>query len=232
MPRNTLTREQIVRTAVDLLDEEGLEGLNMRNLGKRLDSAATAVYWHVKNKDDLVLLAGDLVWHEIALPEEPADRAHWRSAAVDLAVGLRAMFGRHPWLVQAFGSHLFHGPGKARYDDHCLALHEAAGFAPADADRIAAAVFTHVLGGALGDAAAVSLDRRLRRDGQDPQEQLDATMARAVEVAREFPRLRARLDGPEALDYAAAPGAEFEEALRALLDGLAARLGGGPDAQR
>ena len=33
MPRDTLTREQIVRAAVDLLDSEGLEGLNMRALG-------------------------------------------------------------------------------------------------------------------------------------------------------------------------------------------------------
>jgi hypothetical protein len=40
-------REHIVQAAVDLLDAEGLEGLNIRALGKRLDSAATAVYWHV-----------------------------------------------------------------------------------------------------------------------------------------------------------------------------------------
>jgi len=40
-----LTREQIVEAAIKLLDAEGLEGLNMRGLGKRLGSAATAVYW-------------------------------------------------------------------------------------------------------------------------------------------------------------------------------------------
>ncbi|ADI08159.1 putative transcriptional regulator, TetR family protein [Streptomyces bingchenggensis BCW-1] len=222
MPRNTLTRDQIVRTAVELLDEEGLEGLNMRSLGKRLDSAATAVYWHVKNKDDLVLLAGDLVWHEIELPEP--DAADWRSAAVSLAVDLHAMFERHPWLVQAFGSYLFYGPGKARYDDHCLALYEQAGFAPADADQVAAAVFTYVLGNALGGAAMVSLNRRLSRDGQDTQELIGATMAKAAEVAQEFPRLRARLAEPYAADYAAAPEQTLERGLRALLAGLEAQL--------
>jgi len=36
MPRDTLTREQIVSAAIDLLDAEGLEGLNMRALGQRL----------------------------------------------------------------------------------------------------------------------------------------------------------------------------------------------------
>lgn len=83
MPRDTLTQEQIVRTAVRLLDEEGLEGLNMRSLGKRLGAAATAVYWHVKNKDDLVLLAADRVWQEVELP--PLDPEDWRSTATAMA---------------------------------------------------------------------------------------------------------------------------------------------------
>ncbi|MCU7827234.1 TetR/AcrR family transcriptional regulator [Kitasatospora sp. DSM 101779] len=223
MPRNTLTRDQIIRTAVELLDEEGLEGLNMRSLGKRLDSAATAVYWHVKNKDELVLQAADLVWHEIELPD-PGLPEDWCEAAIALAVDLHEMFERHPWLVQAFGSYLFYGRGKARYDDHCLALYERAGFAPADADRIAASVFTYVLGNGLGLAATVSLNRRLSRDGQDPQELIAATMAKAAEVAQEFPRLRARLAEPIAADYAAAPEHTLERGLRALLAGMEAEL--------
>jgi AcrR family transcriptional regulator len=61
MPRDTLTREQIVGAAIDLLDADGLEGLNMRALGQRLGSAATAVYWHVGSKDNLIALAADQV---------------------------------------------------------------------------------------------------------------------------------------------------------------------------
>lgn len=94
MPRDTLTRDQIVQTAIELLDAEGLEGLNMRSLGKRLDSAATAVYWHVKSKDNLVVLAGDQVWNEIRLPD--LGTVGWRSAATSAATDLYAMFTRHP----------------------------------------------------------------------------------------------------------------------------------------
>ncbi|MFE2143700.1 TetR/AcrR family transcriptional regulator [Streptomyces sp. NPDC059456] len=220
MARDTLTREQIVGTAVELLDDEGLEGLNMRSLGKRLGAAATAVYWHVKNKDDLVVLAGDHVWREIELPAIAADR--WREAAVAMADGLYGMLGRHPWLVQALGSYLFHGPGKARYDDHSLAVYEAAGFAAADADRAAGAVFTYVLGNAVGASAQASLTRRLGRDGGDPQERFRETITRATEVALQFPRLRARVDGAAA-GYNAAPDNTYETGLQALLDGLAAR---------
>ncbi|MEU7804235.1 TetR/AcrR family transcriptional regulator C-terminal domain-containing protein [Micromonospora arborensis] len=220
MPRDTLTREQIIQTAIELLDEEGLEGLNMRSLGKRLGAAATAVYWHVKNKDDLVVLAGDHVWDEIDLPD--LDALDWRTAATSMAAALHAMLSRHPWLVQALGTHLFYGPGKARHDDHSLAVYEAAGFTGADADQAAAAVFTYVLGNVLGASATTSLMRRLSRDGGDPHEALRDTMAKATEVATRFPRLRARLETPAA-DYNAAPEDTFQFGLQALLDGLADR---------
>ncbi|NGN66540.1 TetR family transcriptional regulator [Streptomyces sp. A7024] len=223
MARDTLTRDQIVRTAVELLDDDGLEGLNMRALGKRLGAAPTAVYWHVKTKDELVLLAGDRVWDEIELAD-PGAPDDWRTAATQLAAGLHALFARHPWLVQAFGSYLFYGPGKARFDDRCLAVYESAGFTAPQADRAAAAVFTYVLGSALAGAADVSLARRLNRQG-DAEEQIRRTMAKAREVAAEFPRLRARLDTP-ADDYNAAPEQTFEHGLQALLDGLAAAPGG------
>ncbi|MFF4324347.1 TetR/AcrR family transcriptional regulator [Streptomyces sp. NPDC001568] len=224
MARDTLTQEHIVLTAIELLDEEGLEGLNMRSLGKRLGTAATAVYWHVKNKDNLVLLAGDHVWHEIELPDPEA--VGWRAAAGSMALGLHAMLGRHAWLVPAFGSYLFHGPGKARYDDLSLAVYEAAGFTGPEADRAAGTVFTYVLGSALGASAEASLTRRLGRDGGDPQELIRETVAKATEVAMRFPRLRTRVDGPAATAYAAAPEQTFEFGLRILLAGLEAEFTG------
>src|SRR5262245_46408538 len=163
MPRDTLTREQIIEVAIKLLDAKGLENLSMRALGKRLRSAATAVYWHVGSKSNLVALAGDQAWKEIALPNLTA--TGWRTAAAQMATDLHAMLIRHPWLVQSFGSLLLFGPGKARHDDHSLAIFEAAGFTGVQADQAAAAVFTFVLGNALGPAAAASLTRKLSRRG-------------------------------------------------------------------
>jgi AcrR family transcriptional regulator len=223
MPRDTLTREQIVKAAIDLLDSEGLEGLNMRALGRRLGSAATAVYWHVGSKDNLIALAGDQVWNEVGLPDPTA--TGWRAAAAQMATDLHAMLTRHPWLVQAFGSYVVFGPGRARHDDHSLALYEAAGFTGAQADRAMATVFTYVLGNALGPAAAASLRRKLGRDGGDAEERLRDHLARARKIATQFPQLRARLD-TAAADYAAAPEHSFEFGLQAILDGLEAQLTG------
>ncbi len=224
MPRDTLNREQIVKAAVDLLDDEGLDGLNMRALGKRLDSAATAVYWHVGSKENLIALAGDSAWSELALPD-PATTS-WRAAATQLATELRAMLTRHPWLVRAFGSYVVFGPGKARHDDCGLAIFEAAGFTQMQADQASASLFTFVLGNALGAAAADSLGRKLRRDGAGAEEQMRDSMARATEIASRYPRLRARLETASA-GYAAAPAETFEYGLAALLDGIEARLAAG-----
>jgi AcrR family transcriptional regulator len=225
MPRDTLTSEQIVKAAIDLLDTEGLEGLNMRSLGKRLGSAATAVYWHVGSKANLIALAADQAWNEIALPDLTA--VDWRTAAAQMATDLHAMLTRHPWLVQAFGSLLLYGPGKARHDDHSLAVYEAAGFTDVQAAQAATTVFTFVLGNALGPAAAASLTRKLSRDGGDPEEQMRDSMAKAREIATQFPRLRGRIESAAA-DYAAAPENSFEFGLHAILDGLQAQRSARP----
>jgi AcrR family transcriptional regulator len=221
MPRDTLTREKIVKAAIELLDSDGLEGLNIRALGTRLGSAATAIYWHVDSKDNLIALAADQAWNEIALPDLTA--VGWRDAAMTMAVGLHAMLTRHPWLVQAFGSFLLFSPGKARHDDHTLAIYETAGFSGPQADQASAAVFTFVLGNALGAAAATSLTRTLSRQGGNAEELIQDHMAKATEIAARFPRLRARIDNA-ATDYAAAPEGSFEFGLRAILDGLEAEL--------
>ncbi|MEV6946260.1 TetR/AcrR family transcriptional regulator C-terminal domain-containing protein [Streptomyces sp. NPDC051172] len=222
MPRDTLTADRIVRAAIELLDDEGLDGLNMRSLAKRLGSAATAVYWHIKTKDDLVRLASDEIWREVELPDP--DATDWRTAATAHANSMHAMLTRHPWLVQAFGSHLLHGPGQARHNDLSLAIYEKAGFAVADADQAAGAMFTFVLGSALGPAAQVSLNRRLSKDGADAEQLMADAMARATETAMQFPRLRERLDTPAATEYAAAPDYTFAFGLQSLLDGFEAAL--------
>ena len=221
MPRDTLTREQIVQAAIDLLDAEGLEGLNMRALGKRLGSAATAVYWHVGSKENLIALAGDQAWSEIPLPD--LETLGWREAAKQMASGLYAMLTRHPWVLQAFGSFLIFSAGKARHDDHNLAIFEAAGFKGPKADQATTIVFTYVLGNALGPAAGASLTRKLTRGGSDAAKLIRENIEHAKEIATQFPQLRTRVESG-ATEYGAAPENSFEIGLEVILDGLEAQL--------
>lgn len=222
MARETLTRDQIVRAAVELLDADGIDGLSMRRLGSKLGSAATAVYWHVKDKANLVTLAADAVWAEVELPDLTA--VGWRDAAGAMAHGLYAMIVRHPWLVPAMSTHLLYGPGKARHDDHALAIYEAAGFTGQDAEQALKVVFAHVLGLALGTVSETAWRERLRRQGGDEAEQIREFAARADQIAANLPRLRARSQTWNDADLAPTPEQDLDFGLRTILDGLQARL--------
>jgi AcrR family transcriptional regulator len=49
-----ISPEAIVRAAIDILNREGLEKLSMRTLAADLGVKAPALYWHIKNKQDLI----------------------------------------------------------------------------------------------------------------------------------------------------------------------------------
>jgi AcrR family transcriptional regulator len=214
-----LSKDEIVRAAVAVLDVEGVGGLNMRRLGSELGAAPTAMYWHVKNKDDLIVLAGDQVWSEIELPD--LETTKWRAAASELARGAHAMVSRHSWLVTTMTTHLVYGPGKARYDDRCLAVYESAGFSAADADQAAATVLMFVIGAAQGEAAEHAWQASLRRAGADEETELRATIERMTAVAQQLPHLRART-----MTQSLPADDTFQFGLDLILDGLEARLAG------
>ena len=64
-----LNRERVLRAAVELADEAGIESLSMRRLGQELGVEAMSLYNHVANKDDLLNGITDLVLGEIELPD-------------------------------------------------------------------------------------------------------------------------------------------------------------------
>ena len=76
MPRTPLTRERVLRAAIDLADREGLDALSMRKLAKAVGVEAMSLYNHVANKDDLLDGIIDLVVAEIYVPGADGD---WRT---------------------------------------------------------------------------------------------------------------------------------------------------------
>jgi hypothetical protein len=108
--------------------------------------------------------------------------------------------------------------------DPCLGVHEAAGLTGAAADDANRTVFTFVIGMALGVAAEAAWRTRLRREGGNQHEQARDAIARAMQVAMQFPRSRAHAQAWQAADPAAAGEHSFEFGLEAVLNGLQARL--------
>ncbi len=194
----------------------------MRRLGSRLNAAATAVYWHVGGRDDLITLAADETWIEVGLPD--LDWGDWRRAATAMATDLYSMITRHPWLVPAMSTHLLYGPGKARHDDHLLAVYESGGLSPDEADAASTTVFAFVLGLALGATAESAWKARLRRSRNGDQ-QLARALADVTETAMHYPRLQDRATPQQGGD----PGHHrLTTGLRTILDGVSAAGGEHP----
>jgi AcrR family transcriptional regulator len=92
-PRIPLSRERVLRAAIVLADEGGIESLSMRKLGQELGVEAMSLYHHVANKDDLLDGIVDVVAAEI----EPADAADWKEAIRRTAISSHDVLVRHRW---------------------------------------------------------------------------------------------------------------------------------------
>jgi AcrR family transcriptional regulator len=81
-----LAKNDIVRAALDVLDAEGLDGLTLRKVAARLDVQAPALYWHVRNKQDLLDEMGTEIWRRIVvrLGRRPLDEP-WEAALAGYA---------------------------------------------------------------------------------------------------------------------------------------------------
>ncbi len=207
--REQLTREQIVAEAIELLDAEGVEALSMRKLGTRLKAAATSLYRHVANRDELVQLAVDEVFGELD-PPDAVGRTSWRATVARTATDLRAMVLRHPWVGPELGQvGLLHiGPNATRATAGLLAQFEAAGFPAGEEDQAAGALMSYVIGSATTEAAYLSL---IARSGVPEREW----------VADRSP------DFGQDTDLRQMRESRFTYGLERILDGLATRLAPG-----
>jgi AcrR family transcriptional regulator len=115
----------VLRTAIALADERGVNELTMRKLAKELGVEAMSLYNHVANKDDLLDGMIDIVFSEIDAPSADGD---WKTELRKRAVSTRAALRRHPWAVGEMEGRTNHGPSNMRVHDAVLGCLLGAGF--------------------------------------------------------------------------------------------------------
>ncbi|MEV0076372.1 TetR/AcrR family transcriptional regulator C-terminal domain-containing protein [Nocardia neocaledoniensis] len=144
MPSRTpLTRDRVLRAAVELADEDGLDALSMRKLAKAVGVEAMSLYNHVANKDDLLDGLVDLVVSEIYVPAPGGD---WRAELRRRATSAHEVLLRHRWATGLLGSRVNVGPAMLRYVDATLGCLVSAGFTYEQADRAWNALDSHIYG--------------------------------------------------------------------------------------
>src|SRR5919109_1657588 len=88
--RGGLTRERLVEAALELVNEEGLEGLSMRALAEKLEVKAASLYWHVRDRRELLERLGESILETVSRPRQ---RATWRETVVAIADALGRRVG-------------------------------------------------------------------------------------------------------------------------------------------
>ncbi len=124
-PRTPLTRDRVLRVAISLADEKGIESLSMRKLGQELGVEAMSLYNHVANKDDLVDGIVEMVVGEFAMPRDDAD---WRVALRERAKSAHEVLLRHPWAPALIESRVTPSPVRLRFADATIGTFRRAGF--------------------------------------------------------------------------------------------------------
>jgi AcrR family transcriptional regulator len=210
--RTPLTRERVLRTAVDLADLGGLEAVSMRKLGQELGVEAMALYRHVRNKDDILDGIVEAVINEIEIPDADGD---WKSTLRRLVIAARQVMFRHPWAPRLLQERTTVGPATLAYIDNVLAILRDGGLSLDLAHHT-----LHVMGSRI-----LGFNQELFEDSADATPDAEAAASFAQSMALTYPRIAelamaARHDG--ALG-ACDDDFEFEFGLDLILDGLERR---------
>ncbi|CAN5187735.1 TetR/AcrR family transcriptional regulator [soil metagenome] len=95
-PKNaSLTGDKVVRAAIELIGEHGLEAFSMPKLAATLGVRAPSLYHYFVDKDALLAAAARVV----ATPEPPSSMAadaHWTDYLIAQSVSLRKTIVAHP----------------------------------------------------------------------------------------------------------------------------------------
>lgn len=119
-PRPEHDRAGIAAAAIALADAGGLGAASMRAVAGALDTTAGALYRYLASRDDLLDLMVDATLAELALDQPLTD--DWVADFVALARSQLALFGRHPWLVDAIQAGRAPGPRTMDYFERCLRI--------------------------------------------------------------------------------------------------------------
>jgi AcrR family transcriptional regulator len=145
MPRRTpLSRDRVLRAALDLVDREGVEALTMRRLGRELGVEAMSLYGYVASKEDLIEGVVEQVFREMPLVVPgPGD---WRERVRRHADMYRKVLLDHPNAVRLVGRRPLDSESVAAFVDSALAELRAIGLDLATAGRVLGIMASFTLG--------------------------------------------------------------------------------------
>jgi AcrR family transcriptional regulator len=206
--RERLSAARIVEAAVELADADGLEAVSMSRVAERLGSATMALYRHVRNKDELLVL---MVNAALAPPPRGAgaESGGWRPRLEQWCFDILGVLRQHPWVLRVPITGPPATPSQLAWLDRGLSALASTDLSEAEKAATILVLNGHVFWGArlfaeiddAGGASAASAD----------------VLKTAVDTER-FPALRQAVDAGIFADNS--NDADFRYGLDRILDGV------------
>jgi AcrR family transcriptional regulator len=208
--RVTLSRDRVLRAAVALADQSGIESLSMRKLADELEVVPMALYKHVASKEELLDGMIDMVIGEV---DPLAGGVDWRSAVRQRILSARQALLRHPWATQVIESRTNPTPVLLEYMNSMIGVFLASGFSVS---------LTHHLVHAAG-SRLLGFSQELFDDSANAAVEMDPAVLQ--EMMRRYPHVAAIAgaashEGDTVVGGGCDDQFEFEFSLDMLLDGF------------
>jgi AcrR family transcriptional regulator len=212
-----LSRERVLRAAVNVADEGGIESLTMRRLAEELGAEAMSLYYHVADKDAVLDGMVDVVAREINEVVDqidvPSVGAAWKNAVRQRILSAREVLLRHRWAPGVFETRTNTSPAVVQYFDALLGLMRDGGFSYDLAHHALHALGSRALGFTqeLFDPGDEAGDEEATAMLESMANQLPHLVGMMMEVAH---------DDPDSTLGWCDDQTEFEFGLDLILDGL------------
>ncbi|PSL00087.1 TetR family transcriptional regulator [Murinocardiopsis flavida] len=210
--RTPLSFAAIADAAIRLADHGGMHAVSMRKVAAELGSGTMSLYRYVANKEQLYALMCDTV---LAAEPAPARSGDWRADLRALAESERAVYRRHPWMLDSISPL---GPGGIARVENSLALLAPTGLAMDDIVGVLGMVSSTVHAAIRHEMSVADLHRST---GMDVHEWHAAHSGDIKGLqGGEFPMVARMIAETGRVDHDAA----FHRSLAIVLDGVAALI--------
>lgn len=217
--------EKVVRAAVELADRDGIDGVSMAKIARRLGVSTMALYHHVGSKYQLLKLMQDLANGDP--PPLDTDPGDWRDRLRQWARAQRMVYHQHPWLAYLPITAPPLGPHQVRWMETALTA-----LSDTDLDWGEKLAVLGLLGGYVWQASRLATDlERSRAESSLDEATAQRSYGRALATLldnEQFPETTKLLASgilgrmPPGPSYAPADEPGFAFGLERLLDGIAA----------
>jgi len=210
--REPLSRERIIRAALRVMDEEGLEAVSMRRIGRELGVEAMSLYNHVRDKEDILDSLCEEVLTEFRIPEAE----DWAEAARLGAGEYRRLLLAHPNVLTLMTERKspMTDPDSLRAYEFGLDIFRRAGLSAVDSMKA-----FHAFGGYIMGYVTMELGTMVGGLKDEEHARAHEEMFRVVQTV-DLPRLRETL--PYLIDLDVEE--QFDFGLDLLIEGIRARI--------